>query len=163
MLSKEQADTISNSIWVVNTALKRQGLQYDADMRQSAILYMCNCLQRYDPSKNVKWTTYAYKNVYLYIKRSHLSEIKKQQHIESDTEDGGITFIFNNFPDNNYNFTDTYTLEDVLECCDSFERHVIELKLKGYKVDEICQMTNYSKKKIWACMKSIRHKVKKNI
>ena len=37
MLSDEQRETIENSLWVVNTALKNQGLSSDEDLRQSAI------------------------------------------------------------------------------------------------------------------------------
>ena len=44
MLTKEQQHTIENSIWVVNTALQKQGLSSDEDLRQSAILYMCKCI-----------------------------------------------------------------------------------------------------------------------
>ena len=75
MLSDEQRDTIEDSVWVVNTVLKKQGLENDEDMRQSALLYMCKCIQRFDPSKNIKWTTFAYKNIYLFVKRN----FKKQQ------------------------------------------------------------------------------------
>src|SRR5574344_1642765 len=77
MLTAEQQNIIENSIWVVNTALKRQGLTYNKDLRQSAIVYMCECLTRFDPSRNIKWTTYAYKNVYLFIKRTHKKECLK--------------------------------------------------------------------------------------
>ena len=62
----------------INTALKKQGLQENEDLRQSAILYMCKCLERFDPTKNIKWTTFAYKNIYLYIKREHNKEAAKQ-------------------------------------------------------------------------------------
>ena len=40
MLTKEQQNIIENSIWVVNTALKKQGLQKDSDLRQNEILYL---------------------------------------------------------------------------------------------------------------------------
>ena len=66
-LTNEQQKQIENSLWVVNTVLKKQGIDYNEDMRQSAIMYMCECLLRYDPDKGVKWTTYAYKNFIVVI------------------------------------------------------------------------------------------------
>ena len=48
-LTAIQQKEIEDSVWVVNTALKRQGLSCNEDLRQSAILYMCECLLRYDP------------------------------------------------------------------------------------------------------------------
>ena len=77
-LTAIQQKEIEDSEWVVNTALKRQGLSCNEDLRQSAILYMCECLLRYDPTKGIKWTTFAYKNVYLFIKRTYKKENKRK-------------------------------------------------------------------------------------
>lgn len=125
MLSDEQRETIENSLWVVNTALKNQGLSSDEDLRQSAILYMCTCLERYDERKHAKWTTYAYKSVYFYIKRLHNKEIKtsnRQAPLDlapalKDAEmiDESIIII-----------------NKIKGRCEPVERQIIDLKLQGY-------------------------------
>lgn len=158
MLSSEQQDIIENSIWVVNTALKKQGLQADEDLRQSAILYMCKCLERFDPNKNIKWTTYAYKNVYLFIKRNHLKEFRANSHI---------------IPDDIFNLVEPIHEEDcfaidgsspiilaIREQCTEEECQVLDLKLQGYKRAEISQIMRCSTSKVTCCMQSIKEKAR---
>lgn len=41
------------------------------DLKQEAALWLCKCAQRFDPARGVKWSTYAYRSVYLRIKRLH--------------------------------------------------------------------------------------------
>lgn len=155
MLTANQQSIIENSLWVVNTALKRQGLSCDEDLRQQAILYMCKCLQRFDQEKNIKWTTYAYKNVYLYIKRLHLKESYKPS-FESGEDlmviGEKITPIEPTFED--------FTTKDILAVCSPIEREILHLKLSGYKYGEISNILNCSISKINKYMKDIREKAK---
>lgn len=160
MLSLEQQKTIENSVWVVNTALKKQGLQTDEDLRQSAILYMCKCLERFDPNKQIKWTTYAYKNVFLYIKRTHAKEMKKQSIFVDDdilTLKEPITE-----PNQEERLVDDVSckIEKIRAVCSAEERRVIDLKLQGYKVVEISTLMRCSTSKINGCMQSIKDKAK---
>lgn len=162
MLSNEQQKTIENSIWVVNTALKMQGLQADEDLRQSAILYMCKCLERFDPTKNIKWTTYAYKSIFLYIKRTHGKEMKKR----SLFADEDVFDIIRTEPliqpkdEQNEMVESSYRLNSIKAVCSAEERRVIDLKLQGYKVVEISALMKCSTSKINGCMQSIKEKVK---
>lgn len=160
MLSAEQQNIIENSIWVVNTALKRQGLQTDEDLRQSAILYMCKCLERYDATRGIKWGTYAYKNVFLFIKRTHLKECKKQALIADedvyDIEEPLLKFaeketVFDN---------GKYELERIKSICSKDECSIIELKKRGYKVVEISKLMRCSANKITSYMQNIKEKSK---
>ena len=158
MLSKEQQNIIENSIWVVNTALKKQGFQGDEDLRQSAILYMCKCLERFDPSKNIKWTTFAYKNIYLFIKRTHNKEKKLAKRMtESDVlnilEDNGDLEIY----DKECARQTIYSLKTL---CTEEECKFIDLKLEGYKGAEISQIMQCSTSKVICCMQSIKEKAK---
>lgn len=155
MLSKEQQQTIENSIWVVNTVLKRQGLQGDKDLRQTAILYMCKCLERFDPNKDIKWTTYAYKSVFLFVRRTYLKEKKRLTMIvEADVCDIDKSIKHpTNADDNNL-------LADIRAVCTPEENNVLDLKLKGYKVAEISALMNCSTSKVNACMQSIKGKAK---
>ena len=156
MLSLEQQGIIENSIWVVNTALKRQGLQADEDLRQSAILYMCKCLERFDPTKNIKWSTYAYKNVFLFIKRTHGKEIKKHSHLTNDD----ITNIQISIEQPRVFNESQYVLNSIKRLCTIEESRILELKLQGYKVIEISNLIGCSTSKINACMQSIREKAR---
>lgn len=160
MLSEKQQKTIENSIWVVNTALKRQGLQSNEDLRQSAILYMCKCLERFDPNKNIKWTTYAYKNVFLFIRRTHNKEVKKMSVIVSDD-------IFNLREPLKQPLEETeainqskYRLDEVKAICSAEERLIIDFKLKGLTAYEISTIIKCSTSRINSCMQSIKEKAR---
>lgn len=160
MLSMEQQEIIENSLWVVNTALKRQGLQTDEDLRQMAILYMCKCLERFDPSKNIKWTTYAYKNVFLYIKRTHGKENKKRSmFVDDDIMDLQEP---QKLPiDDPELFNESkYMVEQIKAVCSPEESQIIELKRQGYKVVEISSIMKCSTSKINGCMQSIKEKAR---
>lgn len=159
MLSLEQQKTIENSIWVVNTALKMQGLQTDEDLRQSAILYMCKCLERFDPTKKIKWTTYAYKNIFLYIKRTHVKERKKSS-IFVDDDLYNLERIIQPLEEQNDMIDSAYNLDRVRGVCSAEERRVMDLKLQGYKVAEISALMKCSASKINACMQSIKDKAR---
>ena len=156
MLTKEQQNIIENSIWVVNTALKKQGLQTDDDLRQSAILYMCKCLERFDPSKDIKWTTFAYKSVFLFIKRTHGKEMKKKAYIINDD------ILDLNLPlESTEGFNDNkYTIDVIKGFCTPKERQIIDLKLKGYGIAEIGVILKCSSSNINCCMQSIKEKVR---
>lgn len=160
MLSKEQQNIIENSIWVVNTALKRQGLQADEDLRQSAILYMCKCLERFDPSKDIKWTTYAYKSVFLFIRRTHGKEMKKRSMFIDDD----IFNLVEPIPsplDEHIMFNESkHIIDSIKAVCSPEESQIIELKRQGYKVVEISSIMKCSTSKINGCMQSIKEKAR---
>ena len=78
MLSAEQQKIIEESLWVVNDVLKDLGLQGNEDLRQEANLYLCRCLERFNPSYNTKWTTYAYKNILMFVKLLNRRQATKQ-------------------------------------------------------------------------------------
>lgn len=145
-LTASQQKEIENSIWVVNSALKKQGLSYNDDLRQSAIMYMCECLLRFDPAKGVKWTTYAYKNVYLFIKRNNIREYKRAQRECEEIMAENITA-----PEKS-----ELALREVLALCSPQERVVLRLKLHGYNRNEIGEITNYSLSKVNKYIKSIK-------
>ena len=160
MLSKEQQNIIENSIWVVNTALKRQGLQADEDLRQSAILYMCKCLERFDPSKDIKWTTYAYKSVFLFIRRTHGKEMKKRSMFIDDDIFNLVEPVSSTLYEP-IMFNDSKNIIDSIKAvCSPEESQIIELKRQGYKVVEISSIMKCSTSKINGCMQSIKEKAK---
>lgn len=155
MLTAEQQNIIENSIWVVNTALKRQGLTYNEDLRQSAIVYMCECLMRFDPSKNIKWTTYAYKNVYLFIKRTHKKEcLKDNMEIGDDVVNIDTTADPVEYDEN------ILLVQNIFDLCTPYEKKILQLKMEGYKHGEISVILHCSISKINNYMQSIKEKTK---
>lgn len=150
-LTAIQQKEIEDSEWVVNTALKRQGLSCNEDLRQSAILYMCECLLRYDPTKGIKWTTFAYKNVYLFIKRTHKKEHKRTQY-ECDCDDDLMLI------GGQQNQQNTFIVENIMDLCTPNEKKILMLKLQGYKYGEISVKLHCSISKINNYMQSIRAK-----
>lgn len=153
-LTAIQQKEIEDSVWVVNTALKRQGLSCNEDLRQSAILYMCECLLRYDPTKGVKWTTFAYKNVYLFIKRTYKKENKRTQY-ECDCDDDLMLIGEPIEPKQ-----DTFIVGDIMALCTPNEQKILMLKLQGYKHEEISIKLHCSISKINNYMQSIRAKTR---
>lgn len=159
MLSLEQQNIIENSIWVVNTALKKQGLQGNKDLKQEALLYMCQCLERFDPTKDIKWTTFAYKNVYLFIKRVHNKEQKKLTMIVSD-DVFSIKEPVKMPLEEPEMINESKLVNAIKDLCSPEESRLIELKLKGYKVCEISKLMKCSQSKVSSLFQSIKEKAK---
>lgn len=155
MLTPEQQNIIENSIWVVNTALKRQGLQHNQDLKQAAILYMCQCLLRFEPHKNIKWTTFAYKNVYLFIKRENLKELKHQGPISNDD----ISKYEEIIEDESRDFDAPILYERVLTICTPKEKQILELKRQGYSHREIGCIIHCSLATVQTNVRNIREKI----
>ena len=156
MLSQEQQRTIENSVWVVNTALKKQGLQADKDLRQSAILYMCKCLERFDPNKHIKWTSYAYKNVYLFILRTNAKERQKMGCLSHED----ISTLQIPMPQPQTNDESKEKVQKIKNICTLEEKKLIELKLQGYKFAEIGALMGWSISKVNNCMRTIKEKAR---
>ena len=74
MISEQDKQIIEDSLWIVDTVLKKQNIKSE-DIRQSAILYLLKVYERFDANFGVKWSTYAYKNIYLYVKRKNAKEL----------------------------------------------------------------------------------------
>lgn len=155
-LNDKQRKIIEDSMWIINTVLKKNNLTKDLDLKQTATLYMCKCLLRFDDSKNVKWSTYAYKSLSFYIKRVHAREqIKKSRIIPQDVFD-----VINALNEHTDIDDEECYINDILSHYDEQERVIIKLKLNGFNRKEICKATNMSVKKIGQCMASIGEKYK---
>ena len=165
MLTKEQQHTIEHSIWVVNTALQKQGLSSDEDLRQSAILYMCKCIERFDPSRDIKWTTYAYRNIYLYIKKKHIQSIKKAQRecpLDQETlYSPQSQFAFEQQADREEQIN--IRLEHLKSKCSDKELRYMELRLQGYKRGEIGAIMGVTQGVIRGYHENIIQKAKESI
>lgn len=156
-LTAEQRETIKNSLWVVNTVLKEQGLQDDQDMRSQAVLYLCKCLLRYDQNRGVKWTTYAYKSVYLFVTRRHASEKTNEARFVGEDQMADI-------PDETAD-TETQTHNRLLiarirKLLDEKEQQVFDLKLQDYSTTQIAEQLDCSRESVRLRWLSIQQKAK---
>lgn len=160
MLNEEQKKLVESSIWVVNTALKKQGYEKDKDLKQEALLYMCKCAERFDEKKGVKWTTYAFKNVYLFIKRTKAKEQRDNKFIANDDlfslNECDIVDYTN---EEMYNNTQ-YKIEKLMSVCSKQEKEILKRKMCGYSHLEIAQQMNCSSSKINMSIRAIQERVK---
>lgn len=159
MLTNEQRQMVESSIWVVNTALKKQGLECDKDLKQDALLCMCQCAERFDASKGIKWTTYAYKTVYLYIKRTHSKEQKKASYIVKDD----LFDLGEQIEEPMYEYDDdapSHRLRKVMSICTPNETALLKAKLQGFNHTEIADQMSCSKSKVDITMKSVKEKAR---
>lgn len=156
MLSQEQQQIIENSLWVVNTALQKLNIK-DKDIEQDALLYMCKCIERFDPSKGIKWETYAYKNIFLYIKRHSAREkINANMYVYEDE-------IKNNKPQKiycNQVYTKKEQLKNIYNTCNDTEKMILKLKVQGYTIQEMSEIMGKSYKIICNNIRSIKDKAK---
>ena len=159
-LTDEQREIIENSLWVVNAVLKKMGLLANEDFRQSGILYLCKCLLRYDKNKKIKWTTYAYRNVYLYIKRIAQDE----RHYQSAIAEEGLDYWEEIIGEETYVDDGLFykgLVEKIKEQCTEKEKQILEMKVQGKLRKEIAQSLNCSATLINLRMKKIRERTEK--
>ena len=127
-LSIEQQQTILDTLWVVNSVLKKQKRVYDEDLRQTAIIYLCKCLMRFNGEFGAKWNTYAYKSVDLYVRREieRLNKIKSREVVSSKEY-----IIYERVNGKRALYC------DIKENCLPRTQKVLELKLEGYSDKEV--------------------------
>lgn len=156
MLTEEQQKIIMESMWVINSALKKQDLGNNEDLRQDAVLYMCKCIQRFDASKNVKWTTYAYRNIYFYIKE-RVKNLRKKG-LESCNKVDIVEFTEVVDEDWELKEANRERIKMLKEKCTSDEKMVMSLIMQGYKINELPKMLGKSRENIRQIELSIREK-----
>lgn len=153
MLSAEQQQIIENSLGIVNDVLRKLGLQGDEDLRQEANLCLCRCIERYDPSRNTKWITYAYKNILMFVKLANRQKIFKQSRsIDFTSYADNIDDLVASSPRQRPNMA-------ILKNCTAEERDIIRLRYLGYKMHEIGDMYGRSRQYVTQKLKEIRQKI----
>lgn len=158
MLSAEQQQIIQDSVKIVNTVLKRMGIKRNEDLRQEAILHLCKRIDNFDPKRNTKWSTYAYK-----ITETHLKTILGRQS-EKDRHFTNLSSCVDN-PDD-FVVAKGVPLETalyrILETCTDEEKEIVRLRVKGYKIREIGEMYGQHRHYISKKLRNIKEKLLKN-
>lgn len=145
MLSDEQKKIVLESEWIINSILKRLGINGNEDYKQEASLYMCKCIERFDNSFETKWTTFAYKNIYLYMKRFKKAEFRVKSRLNND-------FIVGRVSEPNWDYIDLKMI-----CSDDAQK-LLDLKLAGYTNAEAQKIMKCGDKKIGKLRKEIKDK-----
>ena len=63
MLTDEQRKTVEESMWVVDAVMHRLSIR-DEDTKQELLYWLSWSIEKYDPQREVLWTTFAYTCVY---------------------------------------------------------------------------------------------------
>lgn len=164
MLTKDQQDLIENSLWIVNTALKKQHSQHNEDLRQSAILLLCKCVEQYDSSKGVKWSTYAYRRIYFYVMKENIKAQKYKSKIVSLNEvinEDGDTLDEVIVGDDGSRFEDELMIKDIKKVCNNKEKKIVDMRKEGYKLAEIANEMNLCTSSIYSKLKKVKDKARK--
>jgi RNA polymerase sigma factor (sigma-70 family) len=151
MLNDIQRDLIKNNLWVVNTAIKRLNLQGNEDYCQMGKLYLCQCTERFNEAKGVKFTTYAYKNVYLYLKRIRAKEISENNlYTDIDVDIAGANVV------------------EVVQTCTTIsklplnktQKQILRMKANGYTLKETAKDLKCSISKVEQNLRKTKSKLK---
>lgn len=156
-LTQEQKDMIMSAMWVVNTILKKYELSTDDDMRQNAILYLCKCARRFDTSKEVQWTTYAYRNLYFFVRRTYA----RQKLVEGRyIAQGEVGENIVDTADVDEQVSAQMTLEKIYNILTQRERAVFILAYKGLNFTEIGKELNITAERTRQIWKRIKYKAR---
>ena len=157
-LTGEQQRIIEDSLWIVGAVGKRLRVK-DEDVKSEAVLYLIRCLDRFDPSKGVKWETYAYKNVYLYMSRTlKLRQVKDRRTVEVEE------FICTPAADNvEEEVMRRLSVEAVFAALKPKERDIAFLIAQGYSFSVIAEMRGCSHQAVSCMWKRIKKKIQEQV
>ena len=164
MLSAEQQRTIESSRRLVNGILKELELQRDEDLRQEIMCYLCECIQRFNPDGGTKWTTYAYANVWMFVKR-YKKRARRYASQVSDFTNMGEQYVPETALQVNpqHAIDSACLLKTLYTVCTPEEVKILELKRKGYKLHEIAKTTSRSVRQLSYIISTIKQKAYKII
>lgn len=150
-----ERERVESSGWIVSAVVSRLRPK-DEDLSQSIYLYLCYCAKRYDETRGVKWTTYAFKNAYYYglmlVKEECQREYKLCYDIpEEILADEDIEADIDN-------------ISEINELCNNLneiQKTIIELKYAGYKNNEIRKELGLGKNTYFKEIKKIHQVARK--
>ena len=157
-MTPEKENMILECGWVVNTVLNNLNMRSE-DYSQIAMLYLCGLVDKYDATKNVKWTTYAYNNLTLYLKHYRKVERKKDQVYDIITN---FDTAANSIPQElDIFFIDNENISKLLIKLTPMEKRLLQMRLEGYKMREMAECLGYSMGYINKQIDSIKKKARK--
>lgn len=156
-LTPEQQKDIENSLWVVNLALKKHNLGHNNDMRQETLLFLCKCRLKFNENNGAKWTTYAYKSAYFFIKRKK----KKEQERKSKTIDKDIFDLNLGVGGTEDYICDKILYQSIIDNLSPKDAKTWRYKQEGYKSREIIKILNLSSRTIQKSINLVKSRCKR--
>lgn len=155
MDQREKNDLIVSSLWVVNAVFEKLSIN-DEDLKSNATLYLYKLADRYDSSKGVKFSTYAYNSLYLYVR----TRWAKQKHKDSNVIVS--TTLLEIEPAKSYEDSvgNECMVEQIKSLCSERELKICELFLQGYKVVEIAKIVGIATPTAHHNIRELKEKVK---
>ena len=68
MTLEERNKKVEENLPLVTFSLQKLGVSFDEDYFQQGVLELIRCVDRFDDTKGIKFSTYAVKNIKLYLK-----------------------------------------------------------------------------------------------
>lgn len=154
----DEQSAIEN-IRLVRKIMEQLGLKGDEDLEQDTLLYLYKRRGNYNPSRNTKWSTYAWKVAETYLKTMNARKVEKERHYLDFTSFAENASDLAVAPQEN---SIAPMFNHLMKNCTEHEKQIIRLRLQGYKLYEIGAMQGQSRKDISNQLKIIREKVLKN-
>lgn len=145
MLNEEQRELVVSNMGIVYKAAIDRGKYNDPDAIQWGFLGLCKAAERFDPTKGVKFSTYAYN----YVKWSLNGPYSETKH-SSRVSNGDVVHLEGVF---RYDLIEAEEsakerLRDVMLSSDELDRKILKLMYFGYSRYQITRRTGISYRRL---------------
>lgn len=151
-MTADQKQMITDSLWVVNTLLIRYNRSNDRDLRQEAITYMCGCMQRFDPTRHIKWETYAFTSINLFLRRT-ISRTREKEKYTTYYDHTVIETVADK-----HNTKTNEMLALIYNGSTEKERRILDLLYQGYSRNEIATKLQLNISEVFRTIKKIKER-----
>lgn len=161
MLNDEQRELVINNMKLVYKIASERGLLKDQDAVQSGFIGLCKAAEKYDPSRNTKFQTYACVAISRWIdglnsERKYRKRIKDGSYIIVDD----ISKYVDELALSREDYDTKLFIKDIMSKVDECSRQIIEMIYKGYQQQQIVVKLNISSSKYYSRIKKIEEKFK---
>lgn len=150
-MNAEHTALVENNIGIVGACMKRLKIR-DEDLFQDACLQLCRCAEKFSPALNVKFSTYAFRCVYLFLLRQILAKHEYErkfspvpiEQLNLQTDDTTALFC---------------DVKGLLQCLSEKEQELVMLRIKGMTYREIAMKIGKSRAYVGNYFKDIQYKM----
>lgn len=127
MLSEEQREFIEHNTWIVDAVLRKLGQSHNEDLRQEGLLCLCKLVDK--DIQHATWQTYAYKTIFLNLRRKVMQEQERKDHTI-------LTQEVKYYKEHNTKSRTDERLKEIYHLCTPQEQQLVRLYLEGYTTYE---------------------------
>lgn len=156
-LTTEQQELVENGLWVVNAVLKRLNQRGNEDLRQEAMLYLCELATKWNVAKGRKWTSYAYQRVYFFALHGAQkgNTIRQREELRSVLPDSIAPSL-----DDDARYA-VEIVEELYKRLNEVQREVLYLRVQGCTHKDISAKLGISYKRVTQIETEIKHAAEK--